>query len=113
MLRSLVGSEMCIRDRGYCERLHEVLKDWEGGVDVVVVCLGWNNLAGEPGLRVGVGHELKPVDYTRLGNVLSATGLQVLVLQEGGYDLQQAGETAAAFLAGFQPSSYVYDLLSM
>jgi acetoin utilization deacetylase AcuC-like enzyme len=68
------------------------------GTDVLVVSLGLDTVAGDPDSRPGHGFAFTIADYARMGSVIRSTGLQVLVVQEGGYHLPQVPRAVLAFL---------------
>ena len=65
--------------------------------DCLVVSLGYDTLRGDPDARDGHRLALTPDDFGSIGRVLSETGLSLLVLQEGGYDLDEIPAACQAF----------------
>lgn len=86
----------------YKDVLQAVLNDWQGQVDVVVLSLGFDTLEGDPDARDGYGHRLCPGDFESMARTLRTLGCKMLVVQEGGYKLEDLGAAATAFLAGCQ-----------
>lgn len=66
--------------------------------DVLVVSLGLDTVAGDPDSRPGHGFALGIEDYSKMGALFRSTGLQTLVLQEGGYHLDQVPRAVRAFI---------------
>jgi acetoin utilization deacetylase AcuC-like enzyme len=65
---------------------------------VLVVSLGFDTLGGDP---LGT-FRLSRDGYRRIGGLLAGLGLPALLVQEGGYALDELGACAVAALAGFQ-----------
>jgi acetoin utilization deacetylase AcuC-like enzyme len=63
-----------------------------------VVSLGLDTVAGDPDSRPGHGFALGIEDYSRMGALFRSTGLQTLVLQEGGYHLDQVPRAVRHFI---------------
>ena len=66
--------------------------------DVLVVSLGLDTVAGDPDSRPGHGFALTIEDFSRMGGLFRSVGLQTLVLQEGGYHLEQVPRAVRAFI---------------
>lgn len=64
--------------------------------DALVLALGFDIYAGDPQAKVAVSAE----GFTRLGKALSAMGLPTLVIQEGGYCVDELDALAQAFFRG-------------
>ncbi len=64
--------------------------------DLLVVCLGFDIYREDPQAKVSVGHE----GFQQMGSRLAATGLPVLVVQEGGYHLDSLEENTRRFFTG-------------
>ena len=82
---------------GYEPKLREALARRPAGCDVLVVSLGVDSLAGDPDSRPGHGLALQIADFGKMGAVVRSTGLQVLVVQEGGYHLPEVSGAVLAF----------------
>ena len=63
-----------------------------------MVSLGLDTVAGDPDSRPGHGFALGIEDYSRMGALFKATGLQTLVLQEGGYHLEMVPRAVREFV---------------
>eukprot|EP00929_Paragymnodinium_shiwhaense_P030853 TRINITY_DN17406_c0_g1_i1.p1 TRINITY_DN17406_c0_g1~~TRINITY_DN17406_c0_g1_i1.p1 ORF type:complete len:381 (+),score=36.28 TRINITY_DN17406_c0_g1_i1:63-1205(+) len=87
---------------GYAEALQAVLRELPESVGVLVVSLGYDTLATDPEStkRVGSGLGLTPSDFEAMAACLVSTGLPVLVVQEGGYDLANIPSAASKFISG-------------
>lgn len=66
------------------------------GADVIVVALGLDAHENDP-LK---GLALTTPDFTRLANTITATGLPMVLVQEGGYLSDDLGQNLTAFLEG-------------
>jgi len=64
--------------------------------DVLVLCLGFDIYRNDPQARIAVDTE----SFTRLGQHVAGAGLPVLVVQEGGYDLESLSDNVQAFFRG-------------
>lgn len=66
--------------------------------DVLVVSLGLDTVAGDPDSRPGHGFAFTIEDFSRMGELVQSVGLQTIVLQEGGYHLEQVPRAVRAFI---------------
>lgn len=91
---------------GYRSALESVLSSLPDGTDVVVFSLGFDTLSSDPesGKR-GAGLKLEVPDFHAMGLLLAQTKRSVLVVQEGGYDLDAVPSAAAAFVRGLASAS--------
>lgn len=64
--------------------------------DALVLALGFDIYRDDPQAKVSVSSE----GFCRLGHLLHHTGWPILVVQEGGYDLDTLGENARQFFLG-------------
>lgn len=71
----------------------------EFGAEMIVVPFGGDTTAEDP---MGT-FELRPKHYRQIGDLLRATGRQVLVLQEGGYDVAAGAVAVTELLRGLEP----------
>eukprot|EP00927_Polykrikos_kofoidii_P062359 TRINITY_DN57168_c0_g1_i1.p1 TRINITY_DN57168_c0_g1~~TRINITY_DN57168_c0_g1_i1.p1 ORF type:complete len:378 (-),score=40.58 TRINITY_DN57168_c0_g1_i1:60-1193(-) len=87
---------------GYSDALELALADVPAAAKVLVVSLGYDTLFTDPeaGKRHGSGLALTVADFQSIGKRLGEATLPVLVVQEGGYDLQAMPAAAQAFLEG-------------
>lgn len=69
------------------------------GADVIVVALGLDAHENDP-LK---GLALTTPDFARLAATIAATGLPLILVQEGGYLSDDLGRNLTAFLGGCQP----------
>ena len=60
--------------------------------------LGLDTVVGDPDSRPGHGFALTIEDYSKMGALFRSMGLQTLVLQEGGYHLEQVPRAVRAFV---------------
>eukprot|EP00401_Gymnodinium_catenatum_P065860 CAMPEP_0117513080 /NCGR_PEP_ID=MMETSP0784-20121206/29364_1 /TAXON_ID=39447 /ORGANISM="" /LENGTH=372 /DNA_ID=CAMNT_0005308823 /DNA_START=62 /DNA_END=1176 /DNA_ORIENTATION=- len=76
---------------GYASALEKVLAEVPKDTDTLVVSLGYDTLSTDPeaGKRAGVGLSLLVPDFYAMAAVLARQGLPILVVQEGGYDLER------------------------
>ena len=86
--------------KGYEPKLREALARRPAGCDVLVVSLGVDTLANDPVSRPRHGLALQVADFCRMGAVIRSVGLQVLVVQEGGYYLPEVAGAVLAFCDG-------------
>jgi acetoin utilization deacetylase AcuC-like enzyme len=86
----------------YEPALRRAVAPWTGEVDTVLLSLGFDTLEGDPDARRGYGQRLHPGDFRRMAVVLvgALVGTRLLVLQEGGYKMEDIGAAAAAFMEG-------------
>ena len=70
------------------------------GAKALVVSLGVDTLADDPECAPTGGFLLRGSDYNAMGAMVRALGLPTLWVQEGGYKLDEAGETVRRVLAG-------------
>lgn len=101
--------EVCVRlppgtgwADGYAEALDAALSDLPAGTDALVVSLGFDTLATDPeaGKRGG-NLGLTARDFGAMGRVLAERGPErLVVVQEGGYDLEGIPDAAVAFVRG-------------
>ncbi|KAL1527160.1 hypothetical protein AB1Y20_015840 [Prymnesium parvum] len=77
--------------------LRQALSRRPSGCDVIVVSLGFDTLAGDPDACDGHKFALQPSDFASMRAVFNETGLPLLVLQEGGYDMENLPSAAVAF----------------
>ena len=87
-------------DADYEPLLRSALARRGGDRDVLVVSLGFDTLANDPDAREGARLALRPADFSRMRAVLGELGLPVLVLQEGGYCMEEIPDAAEAFWVG-------------
>lgn len=66
--------------------------------DVLVLCLGFDIHRNDPQAKVAVDTE----GFTRLGRQVADAGVPVLVVQEGGYDLDSLSDNVQAFFRGLK-----------
>lgn len=87
---------------GYASALEKVLRDLPAKIDVLVVSLGYDTLGSDPeaGKRAGVGLSLQASDFYAMSSLLARTGLPLLIVQEGGYDLDQIPNSFSEFVRG-------------
>lgn len=92
--------------QGYDSALEKVLSDMPKDVDALVLSLGYDTLASDPeaGKRAGVGLSLQPSDFYSMASMLSSKGLPILVVQEGGYDLDSIPLAFNEFVRGLSVS---------
>lgn len=76
-------------------RAFEAIHRW--GAKLLVLSFGADTFAGDPISSFA----LQTADFTRMGQVVAASGLPVLVVMEGGYAVGDLGGNVAALLAGF------------
>lgn len=69
----------------------------------LVVSLGYDTVAGDP----HGSWEFAPLVFTEVGRLLSASGLPVCIVQEGGYALEALAECSYAFATGLLDESAV------
>ena len=62
----------------------------------LVLSLGYDTVSGDP----HGSWDLPPEVFTRIGEMVAATGLPVCVIQEGGYNLSTLADCADAFATG-------------
>jgi acetoin utilization deacetylase AcuC-like enzyme len=67
------------------------------GAEAVVVSAGWDAHRDDPLSK----HRVTSDAFPRLGETFAALGLPTVILQEGGYSLQAAGEAAPRFASAF------------
>jgi hypothetical protein len=60
----------------------------------------WCRSDPEAGKRAGVGIGLEPADFYAMGEMIAGACPKVLIVQEGGYDLDGVGKAAKALVAG-------------
>lgn len=72
----------------------------EWGAKALVVSLGVDTLADDPEAAPLAGFQLRRPDYTEMGEMIRALGVPTIVVQEGGYNLECAGEAVRRFLVG-------------
>eukprot|EP00300_Choanocystis_sp_HF-7_P011652 c17559_g1_i1.p1 GENE.c17559_g1_i1~~c17559_g1_i1.p1 ORF type:complete len:369 (+),score=76.49 c17559_g1_i1:58-1107(+) len=88
----------------YSETLATALNTLSPSVDCFVVSLGLDTLATDTETYDGFGFKLTPEDLGKMSTQILefAQGRPVLVLQEGGYDLQGSAQAATEFLQAGQ-----------
>jgi acetoin utilization deacetylase AcuC-like enzyme len=87
--------------QAYMDALRESLHTLAQRVDVIVLSLGYDTVAGDP----HGAWDFAPTLYGRIGAALAATGLPVCVVQEGGYALDLLPACAHAFASGLLKGS--------
>eukprot|EP00966_Prymnesium_polylepis_P118939 2749070-Prymnesium_polylepis.1 len=87
---------------GYAAALRSALASIPPSTSVLVVSLGYDTLSSDPeaGKRAGVGIGLEPADFYAMGEMIAGACPKVLIVQEGGYDLDGVGKAAKALVAG-------------
>eukprot|EP00299_Pterocystis_sp_00344_P015479 c7732_g1_i1.p1 GENE.c7732_g1_i1~~c7732_g1_i1.p1 ORF type:complete len:385 (+),score=83.75 c7732_g1_i1:47-1201(+) len=86
--------------QGYEKILRYITGTIPSTVNVLVVSLGLDTLEADPDASLGQGLDLKPSDFRLMGQLLREKGLPILVLQEGGYNLNLMGEAMQEFVRG-------------
>jgi acetoin utilization deacetylase AcuC-like enzyme len=74
------------------------LIDWARGVRALVVGLGVDAAAGDPESPLAV----TAAGFREAGRALGAAGLPIVLVQEGGYDLETIGELVLETLTGVE-----------
>eukprot|EP01062_Namystynia_karyoxenos_P000086 TRINITY_DN1001_c0_g2_i1.p1 TRINITY_DN1001_c0_g2~~TRINITY_DN1001_c0_g2_i1.p1 ORF type:complete len:410 (+),score=117.18 TRINITY_DN1001_c0_g2_i1:88-1230(+) len=87
---------------GYERALRRILGELPGCTRALVVSLGFDTLATDPEStkRPNSGLGLEPRDFAAMGRMLRATGVPLLIVQEGGYDLSHIPAAFTHFLGG-------------
>eukprot|EP00746_Dinoflagellata_sp_MGD_P031973 gnl/MRDRNA2_/MRDRNA2_176090_c0_seq1.p1 gnl/MRDRNA2_/MRDRNA2_176090_c0~~gnl/MRDRNA2_/MRDRNA2_176090_c0_seq1.p1 ORF type:complete len:377 (-),score=39.86 gnl/MRDRNA2_/MRDRNA2_176090_c0_seq1:30-1160(-) len=87
---------------GYAAALESVMRQIPNEVDVLIVSLGYDTLGTDPEAtkRAGSGLALTTFDFREMAACLAAQGIPILVVQEGGYDLQHIPLAALEFIRG-------------
>jgi acetoin utilization deacetylase AcuC-like enzyme len=70
------------------------------GASVLIVSLGFDAHAGDPTANLAVTGE----GFRTIGQRIGSLGLPTLLVQEGGYIVEQLGDNLTAFLDGFLPT---------
>ena len=81
----------------YKPLLRQALRRRHPACDVLVVSLGFDTLAGDPDAREGQRLALAPDDFGRMRAVLAECKVPLLVLQEGGYHMEDIPAAAEHF----------------
>lgn len=83
---------------GYCAALDEALKAVAGhGADLMVLSFGADTFENDP-----ISYfRLRQEDYPVIGGRIASLNLPVLIVMEGGYDVDALGRNVEAFLSGF------------
>ena len=99
----------------YAPLLTQALRRRPADSDVLVVSLGADTLAGDPDPRPGHGMSFRTPDFGRMSRLLQeqAPGVQVLAVQEGGYNMADVPQAVLAFVAGFEHGSRPRQAASM
>ena len=86
-------------DEGWAEAVAG-LADWAGahGAQALVVALGVDAAGGDPESPLAV----TGAGFRAAGRALGALGLPTVVVQEGGYDLDEIGRLVLEALAGIE-----------
>lgn len=69
---------------------------------MLVVSLGLDTLRGDPDASDNAGFRLETCDFALMGRMLRSMGLPVLLLQEGGYQLDKVGDAVLQLFHGIQ-----------
>lgn len=87
---------------GYARALESVLAELPEHIDTIVISLGYDTLETDPeaGKRAGVGLSLQTTDFNHMASMLADAGRPVLVVQEGGYDLDNIPAAFSGFVRG-------------
>mmetsp|Transcript_83927 Transcript_83927/g.167520 ORF Transcript_83927/g.167520 Transcript_83927/m.167520 type:complete len:85 (+) Transcript_83927:544-798(+) len=72
----------------------------DAACDVLVVSLGYDTLSGDPDAKEGSRFALLPGDFRAMRQVLRESGLPLVVVQEGGYNMEAIPDAAEAFWLG-------------
>ena len=70
------------------------------GAQVLVLSLGTDTLLGDPSPQPSAGMAIRPDDFVEFGRVMATLQLPVLVVQEGGYKMEEAGKAIVQLLRG-------------
>jgi acetoin utilization deacetylase AcuC-like enzyme len=81
----------------------EALAEWAAGAQALVVALGVDAAGGDPESPL----EVTADGYRAAGRILGQMGLPTVVVQEGGYDLDQIGRLVLEALAGIEEGSHI------
>lgn len=89
----------------YCKALRATLDMLPASTDVLVVSLGYDTLESDPeaGKRSG-GLRLETETFCAIGEALSRACRRVIIVQEGGYDLDAIPAAAQALIRGLTSS---------
>jgi acetoin utilization deacetylase AcuC-like enzyme len=85
----------------YLEALSSSVEALAESSRALVVSLGYDIVAGDPHGSWG----FEPAIFARIGGLLSASGLPVCVIQEGGYAVDSLAECGEAFVTGLLDGS--------
>lgn len=85
--------------------LRTALSRAPNSIDILILCLGWDTLDGDPVCAESERMRLKPRDFGNMRRVLGEFqrergGIPVLVIQEGGYKLEDIPDAAVEFWRG-------------
>jgi acetoin utilization deacetylase AcuC-like enzyme len=96
------GRERLVEFRGtpdpesYLDAVDESLSVLGRSVNVLVLSLGYDTIAGDP----HGSWDFEPGIFAAVGGLLAASGLPICIVQEGGYALDLLPECSNAFAAG-------------
>jgi acetoin utilization deacetylase AcuC-like enzyme len=79
-----------------CQRLADAARAF--GAEAIVLSAGWDAHHRDPLSKLAV----TTVAFSRVGRIFGQLKLPTVILQEGGYSLEAAGEAAPAFIKAFQ-----------
>ena len=78
-----------------CEKLVDAATAFKA--EAIVLSAGWDAHQGDPLSKLAVSSQA----YTAIGRIFGAMRLPTVIVQEGGYSLEAAGEAAPAFVKAF------------
>jgi acetoin utilization deacetylase AcuC-like enzyme len=96
----LVAFTIAPSEGEYLEALHGALELLRESSAAIVLSLGYDTVRGDP----HGSWRLTPAAFGSIGALLSASGLPVCVVQEGGYALESLADCSAAFASGLLAS---------